>query len=84
MEKCPRLKVSDEVIDILRVGGLRCECFLGQVAEHHELLTAFSRMPGSELLEVDAGNEGTHEEPFYGFSDGRGRYNIDGLKSSLN
>jgi hypothetical protein len=76
------ISVSDEAVSILREGGSRCESFLETISQHQEAVNAFCNN-GFRLTEIDVGTERSFEEPFYSFSDGFGRYNIDGIKDSL-
>ena len=84
MAKYTKLKVSDEVVGILRAGGSRCDSFLKTVAEHQSAITAFCKKGNLRLTEVDVGVERAIEEPSYYFSDGLGGYTIDGIRNSLN
>ena len=74
------LRVSDDVVALLRQGGRRCKNFLEQVADGQKAITCFSRHYGLKLKGIDIGTEGGKEEPFYCFSDRLGMYTIKGLR----
>jgi hypothetical protein len=79
MGKSNLLEVSDEVVGILRAGGIRCKCFLDEVAEHQSAITAFCRYYRLKLSGIDISAESGNEEPAYTFSDRLGSYTRKGL-----
>lgn len=80
MKKYNLLKVSDEVVEILRNGGRRCDCFLEQVLDNQKAITSFCKHYGMTIKLIDVGLERGKQEPMYGFSDGLGLYTIKGLR----
>jgi hypothetical protein len=83
MTKGNIVEISEEVISVLKEGGIRCESFLEQVAKDRKLISAFCKQQKVRLVELDFGMENVGEEPFYSFSDELGRYTSAGLVASL-
>ena len=77
------LRVSDEVVDILRRGGKSCKRFLEHVARDQRAITNIGIHYHMRVRGVDVGNERGREEPMYNFSDSLGWYNSLGLRRSV-